>query len=563
MDLNLHQPPHVRDSFRRLGSRLIPSLAISSLLTGCFEPRERFDDTSRSEAARCASCHGDPTRSDDFLLNAAPPIDLWSSTDSSYPGVGAHLHHLLGSETHGPVACAECHLVPKATDDVGHADTAGPAEIVFGDLAKTGGRDPSYDFLTRRCSDTWCHRSADAGWTTPAASEDACGTCHGLPPAAPHPQAGACSGCHGEVIGPDNVFVNPALHVDGIVQYAPSDCQACHGDDTSAAPPRDVSGNVSIDFVGVGAHRVHVLGTDMSRSVACGECHVIPNAIDDPTHADGLPAEVLFAGVATARMRNPSWDSEKRTCGNTWCHSPGSAGVGASPDWTTAEGLDCSGCHGSPPPAPHPQMDNCATCHAEVISQSGTIISPELHVNGLVEQNTPSDCASCHGGQNPAPPSAVAGQVATSFSGVGAHQTHVMGTSLSRAVPCVECHQVPVNLFDPGHVDTALPAELRFSGVAVSYGAPITYEAGTCQNSYCHGAVFFDGRLSGGTLTGPSWTIVDGTQAACGSCHGLPPPLGHPAYTDCSSCHANVRPDNVSFFDPDLHVNGITETYLP
>jgi len=208
-------------------------------------------------------------------------------------------------------------------------------------------------------------------------------------------------------------------------------------------------------------------------------------------------------------------------------------------------------------------MENGATCHAEVISQSGTIIAPELHVNGLVEQNTPSDCAGCHGGQNPAPPSAVAGQVDTSFAGVGAHQTHVMGTSLSRAVPCVECHQVPESVFDPGHVDTPLPAELTFSGVAVRYGAPITYEAGTCQNSYCHGAVFFDGRLSGGTLTEPNWTVVDGTQAACGSCHGLPPPLGHPAYTDCSSCHANVRPDNFSFFDPDLHVNGITETYLP
>jgi predicted CxxxxCH...CXXCH cytochrome family protein len=122
---------------------------------------------------------------------------------------------------------------------------------------------------------------------------------------------------------------------------------------------------------------------------------------------------------------------------------------------------------------------------------------------------------------------------------------------------------VPVDLLDQGHTDSFLPAEVVFSGVATQHGAPLVYEEGTCKDSYCHGAVFFDGRLSGGSLTQPNWTTVDGSQAACGTCHGLPPPLGHPQYDDCSSCHRNVQPDNVSFFDPDLHVNGVTETVLP
>ena len=144
----------------------------------------------------------------------------------------------------------------------------------------------------------------------------------------------------------------------------------------------------------------------------------------------------------------------------------------------------------------------------------------------------------------------------------GAHQTHVLGTSTSRAVPCGECHEVPGQVLEPGHIDTVLPAELSFSGVATAYGITPVYSGSNCQQSTCHGSVMQKGRESGGTLTVPTWSTVDGSQTACGTCHGLPPPIGHPQVADCSSCHANVRPDNVSFFNPDLHVNGISETYL-
>ena len=145
------------------------------------------------------------------------------------------------------------------------------------------------------------------------------------------------------------------------------------------------------------------------------------------------------------------------------------------------------------------------------------IIAPELHVNGVVDVVKVEVCTSCHGSVNPAPPRDLAGDSETRAAGVGAHQTHVLGTASSRAVPCGECHLVPKKVLDPGHLDSALPAEVIFSGAALAYGARPSYSNGSCQSTACHGATFPEGNAPGGTNTTPSWTQVDGTQAKCGS----------------------------------------------
>jgi predicted CxxxxCH...CXXCH cytochrome family protein len=107
-------------------------------------------------------------------------------------------------------------------------------------------------------------------------------------------------------------------------------------------------------------------------------------------------------------------------------------------------------------------------------------------------------------------------------------------------------------------MDTARPAELTFSGVAIAYGASPIYEDGTCSSTPCHGAVFPDGHESGASNPTPTWTMVDGSQAGCGSCHGLPPPRPHPLPTyPCNQCHENVAADGESFINPELHVDGI------
>jgi predicted CxxxxCH...CXXCH cytochrome family protein len=522
----------------------------------CLSPREERRGAAGDD---CSACHGDPSRSGDALLRAAPPRDLSGSTDPSYPGVGAHSIHLRAGPTHPAFACAECHVVPERVDSVGHADDAAPAELVFGDLAKTSGHEPVYDRVARRCDNSYCHRSADAVWTEPRSSTGACGSCHGLPPPAPHPQSALCSTCHGDVVDAAGNIASPSFHVDGTVQVRAESCTQCHGQGEQSAPPRDVSGNDGVQALGVGAHEVHLSGGRWSRPLACDECHDVPRAPEDFEHADGLPAEVRLRGVAEHGSRAPRWDRAAARCADAWCHGPTESERGDSPRWNRTGTPSCTSCHGSPPPAPHPPMKDCSRCHGGVVGADDvTIIDRERHVDGHVDVRIDSSCRSCHGGENAAPPRNVDGEAAPTARGVGAHQTHVLGTTRSRAVPCRECHVVPEDVLSPGHLDTPPPAEVTLSGTGTAYGPGALWAGGKCADSSCHGAVFPGGHRSGGSLTTPAWSIVDGSQAACGTCHALPPPRPHPYFSeDCGRCHENVSPDGKTFLRPDLHVDGV------
>lgn len=545
----------------------------AALVPGCQDPRE---DEQAAQASACTPCHGDRTRKvagsgkAADTLRAAPPVDTQGNTEASFPGVGAHQAHLTASATHAPVACGECHLVPAETGAKGHLDdllldggAREGAELVFGELAKQGGRTPAYDRANYRCSDSYCHRASDAVWTAPRSSDAACGSCHGLPPKAPHPQNAKCHVCHGEVIG-ENGFVNAALHVDGTIQSAADKCDSCHGSDGIAAPPQDLSGNTAVSAIGVGAHRVHLAGGDVSRAVACTECHTVPKAVSDPGHNDSdLPAEVVLTGVATTDNRAPVWNRQVKRCADAWCHSP--SAPAPSPEWTSEAGrLPCNGCHGTPPPSPHPQMTNCSLCHGAVVGDDDKSIKDKTrHVDGVVDVVVPTACNACHGSNtNFAPPTDVSGSSATSSPGVGAHQAHLVGSGRARKVQCAECHVVPANWDDPGHTDTGSGAELVFGGVATTGGASPSYAAGSCQKTYCHGGSFPFGAPSGGSFTAPVWTQVDGSQIGCNGCHGLPPPPPHVTSTNCSLCHKNVD-SSLKIIAPDTHVDGVVTGDVP
>jgi predicted CxxxxCH...CXXCH cytochrome family protein len=218
-----------------------------------------------------------------------------------------------------------------------------------------------------------------------------------------------------------------------------------------------------------------------------------------------------------------------------------------------------------PPRAPHPQINDCVRCHSGVVAQDNASIVDRLrHVDGNIDVNLDESCTACHGSVNAAPPKDLSGVTSTSSRGVGAHQIHLSGTQTAKAVACSACHQVPTALMTPGHVDTALPAELVFSGAAVDTGATPTYFAGACTNTACHAVKLSNGSSAGGTLTAPAWTVVDGTQAACGSCHALPPPRPHPYFSeDCGRCHENMSPDGKAFVRPELHVDGNVTFTVP
>ena len=539
-------------------------LGFALLSLACLERRPQVDESD--DVGRCATCHGDPSRSGDVVQRAAPPRDLSGGNDPSFPGVGSHQLHLQPSADHAAFACSECHVVPERVDSPGHADHGSPARLVFGALASSDNHVPRYDTGTRTCSDSYCHGTTHAVWNAPRSSTAACGSCHGLPPPLPHPQSDRCSVCHGDVIDAQNHFIAPGLHVNGSVEYTPGACSACHGSGDDPAPPRDTQGNTSVSALGVGAHQAHLTST-LGRSLACKECHQVPRQVDDPGHILGLPARVALNGIATTDDRSPTWHEAQQTCADTYCHSPTKGSTGPSPRWTAPVTLGCTSCHGAPPALPHPQSSQCSVCHALTVgADNQTIIDRERHIDGVVDVSASAPCNACHGGVNPAPPRDLAGSTATSASGVGAHQTHVLGTARSRKVSCNECHVVPATLLAMGHLDSDRPAEVVFSGVAaVSAGAP-TYRGGSCQNTGCHGASLPSGNDGGGSLTSPSWTKVDGSQASCGSCHGLPPPPPHPygaLNPVCSACHEDIAPDNASFVRPELHVDGIVTFKVP
>ena len=469
--------------------------------------------------------------------------------------------------------------MPATVGAVGHLDSPLPADLTFGPLATAAGAAPSFDGTA--CSNAYCHGATlpPGGtntapiWTQVDGSQDACGTCHGLPPAAPHPTVTglppvACAPCHGAVIAASGAWADPALHIDGIVEVSAAACDSCHGSGGQAAPPRDLAGNLVTTARGVGAHRSHLRTSTWRAPIACADCHLVPATIDSPGHRDTpLPAELTFGPRARADGATPSFDGA--TCTGAYCHGATLrvGGTDTTPTWTRVDGTQaaCGTCHGLPPGGGHPPVTGaipaaCATCHDAVIAADGSFANPALHVDGVVEVKSLT-CDACHGGGGlPAPPRDVSGAVATTARGVGAHQSHLRTSTWRATIQCTECHRVPATVLAAGHFDTPLPAELTFGPLARADGAAPSFDGARCTSAYCHGATL----LPGGSNRAPAWTTVDGSQAACGTCHGLPPGGSHPAVgapvpQACGMCHPAVVSLAGAFVGPQLHVDGVVE----
>lgn len=516
-------------------------LVALALAGGCFEPsRERAP-----ESRECTACHGSVDREGDDLARAAPPLDLDGKTDPSLPSVGAHDTHLLRTESHVPVACDECHVVPEEMFAPEHVDTELPAEVTFGKLSRHGDRSPEYDRDQGSCNDTYCHQKSDARWTAPRSTEEACGSCHGVPPPPPHPQRNDCESCHGEVTGPDQTFRSAELHVNGTVEVELA-CDSCHGSGEDGAPPPDIERNRRASFPGVGAHETHLEAASTHAPVDCTECHVVPEEVDDPDHIDdSRPADVRFGSLATSLDSDPAYSHDRLTCSGTYCH------LEATPEWTEPRSSEeaCGSCHGVPPPPPHPQIEDCSECHGTVMASADEFLAPELHVNGTVEVGE-LECGSCHGsGELGAPPPDLSGSRDTTDRGAGAHETHLEPSPTHGPMPCAACHTVPDEVDDPGHIDDSRPADVVFGELALAGDASPGYspENLSCSNTYCHLAAE------------PIWNEVRSPEQACGTCHGLPPPPPHPPAEDCSECHSTVMASATEFLAPELHVNGTVE----
>lgn len=160
-------------------------------------------------------------------------------------------------------------------------------------------------------------------------------------------------------------------------------------------------------------------------------------------------------------------------------------------------------------------------------------------------------CLRCHGGAGGVGFTAPSGATSPADPAVGAHASHVRDGDVHAAFGCPACHANP---------HAAVPGEVVvFGDLARTGGAQPRWDpaAATCSGVYCHGATLG----AGGTATAPVWTLVDGSQGTCGSCHGAPPPgPRHPQGALAGKCHLchrdTLRDDDTIDVAGGKHVDG-------
>ncbi|MEW5922497.1 MAG: CxxxxCH/CxxCH domain-containing protein [Candidatus Zixiibacteriota bacterium] len=370
-------------------------------------------------------------------------------------------------------------------------------------------------------------------------------------------------------------------------------CTACHGgySNQTGAPPYGLRGETDDTTIAVGAHTVHMEGSELASALDCSFCHNVPAFVFDSAHYDNSN---LLGGFSTDSVAeivwhgDASWNRDTRTCSGTYCHGAFDGGYNDNaPIWTADNQAECGSCHdtGNSPVNLKWKHEfhvgtaglKCGECHANVVDTTLAIIQPGLHVNGIVDtltrdpavcetchKNGGISCISCHGGidnETGAPPKGLRGELATGDRAVGGHTAHLEDGSLADAFNCSECHIVPESFASDGHIDPDSVAEITWGTLA---GDQSSWNRNTevCSNTYCHGN--FDG---GNNLNIPVWTAPD--QAVCGSCHdiGDNPATLHwkhafhinTAGLYCADCHADVVDTLLAITDISLHVNGETD----
>jgi predicted CxxxxCH...CXXCH cytochrome family protein len=287
-------------------------------------------------------------------------------------------------------------------------------------------------------------------------------------------------------------------------------------------------------------------GTTWKQDVApalaqsCGSCH----GGSDP--AAGFRTDDYFQVIARARAGDAT--SLLLTIQSDATHAPFASTFALLKTWVVDDdlGYETSAVHG--PGLMNPSdptfhgtvvrdvvnwnLATCAKCHGTDFS-GGTagVTCRTCHDGG------PTACTGCHGQPPP----------------TGAHLAHVVVGELSARLDCTECHVKPAVYTDAGHLH-APPGNVHFGTLASSQSAAPTYDATTktCSAVYCHGGAFTD---TAATQRAPRWTGGAG-DAACGTCHGLPP-SGHQNTGDrCVSCHSLVVDDQRHIANAQKHVNG-------
>lgn len=299
-----------------------------------------------------------------------------------------------------------------------------------------------------------------------------------------------CFSCHKKPADRDGAIECSSCHekVFGLDR-----CDNCHDHRTTRCGSPAEQTNIAL-------HQVHAAGgrDGTFPPAACADCHRVPTGLLAAGHFDDHSPRAEVIGAL-------AYDAASKSCTAPACHA-------ARPQtWDTPSGDRCSRCHGAPPP--DHASDRCDDCH-----RGADHANRELDVG--------VGCNDCHR--------------ADLLS--GAHRSHLTAGAFRGAIGCESCHRVPAERDAPGHIDSALPAEVNLSGDDATFSgvlSPRFEPAGsTCADVGCHGAT-----LDGGAVVTDLWT--SGSNVECGGCHALPPLFVRDgaavhlptADTDCGICH--------------------------
>jgi predicted CxxxxCH...CXXCH cytochrome family protein len=292
----------------------------------------------------------------------------------------------------------------------------------------------------------------------------------------------------------------------------------------------------------------HPVTWDTPGPLACVSCHALSTL--PPTH--------------------PAVESPSPTRGECEvCHDV-SAHTGGTPQFNShpAAWMD-TGSAGFHAYSANQGLASCQTCHGQALAGGYAPVGCGDCHDASLPPGVPGwavSCTMCHGGvdgPSGAPPRTTWGNGGDPVR-VGAHTVHVAGGALGPPAACAVCHLEPADAFASGHIDARAVADVAFDGIATAGGTlSPSWDRGpaTCSSVYCHGAT-----LGGGTNRTPTWTRLGQGEAACGACHGTPPPAPHPTVSGglpaCSRCHAGTVDPDGNVIPPasgGLHSNGQVE----
>lgn len=331
-----------------------------------------WSGTLWSATDQCGKCHS--SNATGAVTAAAPfystayPVKVTAATDSK---VGAHTSHVTSTDSLSAVVdCTVCHgtVTLAATTHMN-----GAINFTWSTLAtKNGTLTPAYSATTGVCSNVYCHGAGMPGGDTSGTnrapvwnvaflsatlSRAACASCHGFPPPttaghpavtipATWPAVGAATGalgttcsCHANISGTGttyaNIFVNKALHIDGILQVSgghavPYDthnadiiaaggnsaCLGCHAMGTSASV-YPAAGGAAPDCMSC-HKKAAPTHTGTAAGANCSSCHGTSTATTAGTK--GIPTGTAFPDLTKGHSRG----AHKVVC--TTCHVLGTSG---------------------------------------------------------------------------------------------------------------------------------------------------------------------------------------------------------------------------------------------